>query len=505
MNVLFDYLVCTKKKYPNKIAIKCNDKEITFDELYKCSLSLSKMLVAREIVNKPILIYLPKNEQSIIAMMGILASGNFYTPTDVKSPLEKSKRVCEVLKPVAVITNRDNVNKCYRLGFTKEEIIIIDEVKYEDDLNLIYIQNAISEDLAYVLFTSGSTGTPKGVMITRGAVVDYIEWVGKCFDITENDSICNQAPFYFDNSTLDIYLMLSRGVTMHIVPDSYYTFPGKLIQYLIENKITAIFWVPSVFQTIQRFDLLSKSDNLSLKKILFAGEVMHNRELNYWRSRVKDAVFANLYGPTEITVDCTYYIVDKDYSDDEALPIGIPRSNMDVFLVNEDGKKVEKPNERGEICVRGYSLSKGYWNDPIRTKEVFVQNPFVDYSEERIYKTGDIGHYNEEMNIMFDGRNDYQIKHLGCRIELGEVDNMSLLVPYLQQVCNLYDAKKDRIILFATVKEKVKEEEIIKELRNILPAYMMPEKVVIVDEFPLNDNGKYDRQKLAVMIEERNL
>lgn len=499
MNYLYHYLEDISKKNPNKVAIVCEDKQITFSELERYSKVLAYEIKKRKIRKKPVFIYLDKGEQSVISILGILCSGNFYTPTDVNFPIEKPRRIYESLAPKLTITCKRYIEKCKKIGISEEELLVIDELDYTQVIDDVIVPTT-TEDLAYILFTSGSTGLPKGVTITRGAVMDYIHWAKECFHINENDSICNQAPFYFDNSTLDIYLMLSTGATLHIVPEVYYAFPAKLVQYLDENQITTIFWVPSVFQVFQRYDLLSKYECASLSKILFAGEVMHNKELNYWRRHLPNALFANLYGPTEITVDCTYYIVDQEFGDDEPLPIGNARNNMEVFLLDSSDNEVIEEDVQGEICVAGYSLSKGYWNDKEKTEKVFVQNPLNDVFEQKIYRTGDIGHYNALGQIMFDGRFDNQIKHKGCRIELGEIENMAVGLDYMQQVCAVYDLDQGIISIFCVVGGEKNEKEIMKDLKEIIPSYMMPSQIFVLDAMPLNDNGKYDRIKLKEMI-----
>lgn len=501
MNYLYHYLETNSSKYPQKTAIICGEDAITFSDLEHRSKTLACEIKKRRVRKKPVFVYLDKGIDTIVAFMGILCSANFYTPTDVNFPVEKPRRIYETLSPSLTVTSSKYIEKCKEIGIPENRLIIIDQLDYTQDTKNFCAVPTTTEDLAYVLFTSGSTGLPKGVTITRGAVMDYIQWVQKSFGIKEKDSICNQAPFYFDNSTLDVYTMLSTGATLHIVPESYYAFPANLVRYIDEKQITTIFWVPSVFQTFQKYDLFSKHTCASLSKILFAGEVMHNKELNYWRKHIPNALYANLYGPTEITVDCTCYIVDREFEDDEPLPIGKARDNMDVFLLDSADKEITTTDVQGEICVAGYSLSKGYWNDKEKTKKVFVQNPFHTDFEQKIYRTGDIGHYNTQGEIMFDGRLDNQIKHNGYRIELGELEDMAMGVPYIQQICAVFDSNKNIINIFSVVEGDRTERQIMIDLRTVLPNYMMPGKIHILDDMPLNDNGKYDRKKLKEIIE----
>jgi acyl-CoA synthetase (AMP-forming)/AMP-acid ligase II len=195
-------------------------------------------------------------------------------------------------------------------------------------------------------------------------------------------------------------------------------------------------------------------------------------------------------------VDCTYYIVDREFGDDEPLPIGIPCRNSDVMLLSEDNQKITKPNETGEICVRGSSLAMGYYGNPEKTAEVFVQNPLNDRYRELIYKTGDLGYYNEYNEIMFVGRKDFQIKHMGYRIELGEIENAALKIDSIGNVCVLYDTKNKEIVLCYELKSDVDEKDIRKQLMGIIPKYMVPTKYYKLKKFPYNDNGKIDRKKL---------
>ena len=445
------------------------------------------------------MIFLPKTGRMIAAFLATLYSGNFYTPTDVNFPFPKVARVLEQLEPELILTDSVYLKKLLDNGVDEKRILNID-FGADSETNEGHFNQIIDTDIVYTLFTSGSTGIPKGVSVCNRSIIDYIDWAIETFQISAEEKIANQAPFYFDNSTLDIYLMLSTGATLYIVPETYYAFPAKLMEYLICREINFIFWVPSVLINIANNNLLEKYACENLRKVLFAGEVMPNKHLNYWRRHLPKVLFSNLYGPTEITVDCTFYIVDREFSDEEPLPIGIPCKNSDVFLLDAEDELVTQQNIQGELCVRGSSLALGYWNNPEKTKQVFTQNPLNDKLPEMIYRTGDLAFYNEYHELIFAGRKDSQIKHMGYRIELGEIESVAMGIEEIDNACVGYDVYNRRIIMFYLAKEQIEEREIRKRLLNIIPKYMIPAEYILVEHFEYTDNGKIDRNKMMQLF-----
>lgn len=493
-NSVVRYLEKTARVFPDKPAIVDKNGVMTFAELRDNALMIGKAISDRLGTPKhPVFVYLPKSAKMLSAFMGILYSGNFYTPTDVNFPFQKVKGILDALDPALIVTDSKHGQLLTENGVDAALLLNI-ELLTDGCADTLYLEKSIDTDIAYVLFTSGSTGVPKGVIISHRSIIDYIDWAKACYSITENNVIANQAPFYFDNSTLDIYLMLSCGATLHIVPEQFYSFPARLMAYVRENRINTIFWVPSVFINVANADILSRMDCTCLKTILFAGEVMPNKHLNYWRKYIPDALYSNLYGPTEITVDCTYYIVDREFEDSDPLPIGIPCPNTEILVLDE-GKLVTQTGRVGELCVRGTSLALGYWNNPDKTAEAFIQNPLNDRYGEKIYCTGDLVHYNERGEIMYDGRKDFQIKRMGYRIELGEIEAAAVGSEMVTNVCALYDSVKKQIVLF--YQGDAGEKELRDHLLGMLPKYMVPTVYHQLQRFPYNDNGKIDRKKLA--------
>jgi D-alanine--poly(phosphoribitol) ligase subunit 1 len=490
INVL-EYLESTTTRFPDRPAVTDRDGTLSFKELRDRARRLAAKIAAQtDARNQPIAVYLPKSKECVVAFAAILYSGNCYAPLDLKSPAARMTKLLEKLAPALIVTDR-----AHAAALSSDRVLCIDE---EDDLHAAQaaMPATIDTDPVYIIHTSGSTGVPKGVVIPHRSVIDYIEWARATYAVTEVDTIGNQAPFHFDNSTLDLYLCFATGATLVLIPEDLFLFPIKLIEYLAAQEVRLIFWVPSAMAAVANTDVLAKTTLPGLTKILFAGEVMQNRHLNYWRRYFPNALFSNLYGPTEITVDCTYYIVDREFADDEPLPIGFPCRNSDVLILN-DRQHPAVAGERGELCVRGSSLALGYWNDPEKTAAAFAQNPLNPHYPERIYRTGDVVWRNEQGEIYFAGRNDHQIKHLGYRIELGEIETAALSVPEVRNACVVYDQGKSQIVMFYQSERELGAAALRKALLEKLSKYMVPGMFVHLPDLPLNANGKIDRLALA--------
>lgn len=498
---VFQWLIDTKKIYPDKVALIDAEETYTFKEYYEKSVGIARVILDKEVgPKKPVVVFLEKSAKVLVSFMGIAASGNFYSPIDIDMPASRVNKILETLKPALVITTNELKSEFEKYDYTGDFILYEDIAPLNEDEKVNEsLSRIIDTDLLYVLFTSGSTGTPKGVCIAHRGVIDYTDWVTETFSITEKDRFGNQAPFYFDNSILDIYSTMKTGATMYIIPKKLFAQPVPLMEYIKENQINTIFWVPSALMVISKLKAFKNVDlSDTLDRVLFCGEVMPNKQLNIWRSYLPNVTYANLYGPTEITDACTYYIVDREFSDDESLPIGIAMKNTDILILDDENKLVTEPNKVGELCVRGTGIAYGYYNNPEKTKEAFVQNPLNSAYEEKIYRTGDLVSLNERGEIIYLSRKDFQIKHMGHRIELGEIETAVSSLDGVTSCCCLYDEKHSKIVLF--VDKEMTKEEARESLGKMIPEYMIPGKIKYMDVFPLNANGKIDRVKLKELL-----
>ncbi|MBD5501325.1 MAG: D-alanine--poly(phosphoribitol) ligase [Lachnospiraceae bacterium] len=495
INVL-DYLEETEAKYPDKAAFVDEVETYTYRDLKTYGQAIGSVIAEENIMRRPIVIYLDKSVRTIASFMGILYSGNFYCPIDITMPIDRVKVILEVAVPPIIITDKEHMGVISEIAPQSKVLLYEDIIKAAKQIEKLrnIRESMIDMDPIYVLFTSGSTGVPKGVVITHQSVIDYTEWVTDTFHITDKDSFGNQAPFYFDNSILDIYCGLKNGATVYIIPQTCFAFPARLVEYLNENKITTIFFVLFSLCNAAKLKTWEKVQLTSLNKVLFCGEVMPNKYLNIWRRVLPTALYANLYGPTEITDVCTYYIVDREFEDDEPLPIGRACRNTAVVILNENMQEAQK-GEIGELCIRGRSLALGYYKNAEKSDAAFIQNPVNKEYRDLIYCTGDLVKLNERDEIIYLGRKDYQIKHMGHRIELGEIEAATGNIQEIETSACIYDDEKQRIVLFY-VGKYMDPKEIKAILHTKIPEYMIPKKVINLEEFPYNANGKIDRKKL---------
>jgi D-alanine--poly(phosphoribitol) ligase subunit 1 len=492
------------KHFGDKVAIEDGGQSYTFAQLETWSKRCASLIVERaDVLREPIAVYLPKSAGVIFANLGIVYSGNIYVNLDVKSPAQRTKGIIDQTRPVLVISTAALAGRLEEIGVLPEQLLFIEDIYTDktgcDSVDLWKrLQQVIDTDPLCIINTSGSTGIPKGVALNHRSTIDFMDWCFERLKPGSDERIGSLSPFHFDIYTLELNFCLAKGATMVIIPEELAIFPARLVQFLAERAIGFIFWVPSIMVNISKQNLIEQFDLSALKTVFFAGEVFPMKHLNHWRRVLSGARFVNLYGPIEITVDCTYFEVDRDFEDEEALPIGFPCRNTDIVILNEQDQLCNA-GERGELCVRGSSLAMGYWNDPEKTAMAFVQNPLNKRYPELIYRTGDLVYVNECGEIMLVGRRDFQIKHMGYRIELTEIEYQVLCIEGIANACVVYNRERKEITLYyETSKAAITPAAIRLELLKIFPKYMLPAAFHHVGELPRNPNGKVDRNALSL-------
>ncbi len=491
-NLAIEYLLKTKDRFPEKTAIVDNGQGITFRELWKSSLSLAYWINTEfNITNQPVSVSLPKSIDAVIALLAIQLSGNIYVPLDTDTPAKRQEKILEALGSKWVLEHDNGEFILDGKSFSNQSFIDM------EDTVLQKLSTRKKDDPLYIIFTSGTTGTPKGVTISNASVIDYIEWAIATYSVTEAEVIGNQAPLFFDNSVLDLYLTFARGCTLHLLSRDTLRFPAEFGTYISSHKINFIFFVPSVLNNLVALKIFSEYNLTCLKKILFAGEAMPLNTLRHLNSNLPTALLSNLYGPTEITVDAIYWIFGEDIKTMEDVPLGKPCTNHRVLFLDEQEKLVTAEDEIAEICIAGPGLALGYWNNPETTQKVFIPNP--EKPGETIYKTGDMGYKSSKDGLIYmKGRKDNQFKHNGYRIEAGEIENA--LSPFVLQSCVFYDYDKKRILAFYTADKQTTLPPFRSLLSGSLPQYMIPHSFHKLDHFPTTPNGKVDRNALQKII-----
>ena len=503
MNNILEYLERTAEKYPGRIAVEDDKEALTWKELADLSRRIGTAAGKRIASGDPIVILAPKGPLTLAAMFGAVYGGGFYVNGDPALPPRRLKEIFRVLRPKLVLIRPEEIPLIRQAGYTGDYCLLHEAAGEEPDLELLERRrkDSSSEDILYGIFTSGSTGTPKGITVSHRAVIDFITHFTEIFGIDEKDRIGNQAPFDFDVSVKDIYSAVMTGAALVLIPRQLFSVPAALLDYLCEKKATVLIWAVSALTMISSLGGFKYRIPSDVRKVLFSGEVMPANQLACWQEALPEAEFVNLYGPTEITCNCTYYPVQKVPGEGEKLPIGKAFPGRRVFLLNEEGGEIREPEQAGEICVAGESLSLGYYHDPAETEKSFQERIFPDGRKERYYRTGDLGFLGKDGNLYFSGRKDFQIKFNGHRIELEEIERLLDQMQGIEKSCCVTDRRKTCLAAFYM--GKVMPGEIRLWLKKRLPGYMVPRKIFQTEKLPLTKNGKTDRKALQKRLEDR--
>ena len=492
--------------HDNEIAILDGEKTISFSCLYKKikQLAIYIQKLSNNEVGKNIGVFLPKSAESVLVDLAIIMSGNAYLNLDKKNPIDRLCSITETCDPLFIITDDTGFE-----GFG-EKIKLVNpfvsnpqnkssfpEFSFEaaEDNNIKFNRDYLSDvDPLCIITTSGSTGIPKAVALSHRGLIDFAESVEAEKLITGPHTIGSISPSVFDIYLFEMIMMMKWGCKMVILPEKLAAFPLPLLKYMEEQRISFIFWVPTIMVNIANQDLLSLVNLSSLRTVWFAGEVFPTSKFNYWREHFPASEFVNLYGPIEISIDCLFYRANEKIDESETIPIGKGFRNTKVIVLNEKSEVVSD-GEVGELYIGGSGVALGYYNNKEKTEASFVKNPLISDYNQILYRTGDLVKRSDDGNYIFLGRKDSMIKRSGYRIELGEIEHAAVdTLALVKNCCAVFDGEK--ITLFYEAKDKISSADFTKSLLKKIPKYMLPNSFVNMEELPRNINGKIDRNYL---------
>ncbi len=493
--VFYDLFVETANKKPNNIAVICDDRTYTYEEILKKVISFSTHLLQSGISKHQFVgVSVMPDVEMLVSIIAIQRIGAAYVPLDPGYPQAKIDYIISHSGLKHIISDNKNLD-------FPESVNVINAHSVANKQEQAYDSHTSPEDTMYVMYTSGSTGRSKGVVVPNNGVANYLLWMKSCFDTKEEDIFLYQTSINFDISVWELLLPLISGASVVILPKEKRRSSDQVIGIINKYGVNIIQFVPSALQAfVQTY---KKNDSPTLDKVFVGGERLTN-ELNNDCLRKIDAELINLYGPTEASIFCTYS--HCKYEDELNVSIGKPIFNATVHILDENFNNIPI-GSKGEIFLSGDILANGYFNNEKETNARFVNK---DVHDRTMFRTGDIGSFREDGKIDFWGRTDRQVKVRGYRLELSEIENVISTLPEVENVCVVLkeiSSSDKRIMAFYT--QNGTDGEFPKNrLRNhvvkFLPDYMVPSEFVKLDSLPTLPNGKTDTLSLLKIRTEKN-
>jgi D-alanine--poly(phosphoribitol) ligase subunit 1 len=505
---MFEEVLAAHAQQP---ALRYSDRAYRYEDLGKWLDSLASLLLTKGLRQGDVIaIAHGKRPLSYALMLAALRLGIAYVNIDVASPVARSSRILQVSGPSLLFLDdpaHENAmaelataHGCPSLLLAERGLPVVTDTRRAELQQLS--RKVDGACIAYIMFTSGSTGVPKGVAVTHQNVLHFIEWGRTRFGISCEDNFANLSPMYFDNSVFDFYVALFSGASLTPVYRELMTRPYDLVEYVGRMNCTIWFSVPSLLIYLATMKAFTPDALSSLRRIVFGGEGYPKVELKKLYDRFSpQADLVNVYGPTECTCICSAHtLTDDDFTDLSGLPtLGRLNQNFDHRILDENGRDAST----GELCLIGPNVAAGYFNDPERTAASFHSLGEPNRFMKRMYRTGDLVR-EEGGRLYFIGRKDNQIKHMGYRIELEEIEHMLVKLPQVSQAAVVYQRSNTafgKLVGFAACTGEVDEKTLLRELAMLLPEYMVPSKLILMPVLPTNPNGKVDRQKLWAILD----
>lgn len=511
---------------PDAPAVTFEGQSLSYSELSEKSLLLAKYL-QKQGVGPDIFVgvFATRSLEMVIALYGVLRAGGAYVPLEPEYPEKRLSSVIEdaglsivltqeALLSRAVCIENESTNTVQFVPLDRDWFI----VEACGDLPISY--TTTPDDLAYLIYTSGSTGIPNGVMNSHKGICNRLLWMQKTYQLDKHDRVLQKTPFSFDVSVWEFFWPLITGAQLVLAPPGVHKDSVALVNLILKERISTLHFVPSMLTSLLDY-LALKSDqktsgklsigdmsDSNVRQVFCSGEALSPATASKFFEYF-DSDLHNLYGPTEAAIDVTYWQCLKD-EQPAIMPIGRPIDNTQIYILDKYQNPVPV-GVAGELFIAGTGVARGYRKRDQLNELKFIDDPFSQTSEARMYRTGDMARFNEDGVIEYLGRIDNQVKIHGFRIELGEIEAVCESFPSINQAVVLArETTKGSYSLVAYVSrnERVSrdkrvsgDEKGLKEyLQHKLPDYMVPSHIVALTVFPLNSNGKVDRKALPAPV-----
>ena len=483
---------------------------VGYGELNAAANRIARLLDARGVVRGDVVcISGEKSPETFAAMLACLKLGAPYCVLDPEGPPERQRKILDTCRPKLLVAGGDFLGRSGEVvaaagvaTLAKGAGELTAAAADFGDEDLAQTRDVTGENPAYIMFTSGSTGVPKGAVMTHANVLNLVAWAAETYSITDDDRLTNVNPLYFDNSVFDFYSSLFNGARLVPFSRDEVRDPKALVEKVAAARCTLWFSVPSLLIFLQTMRAADGRNLSTIRRFVFGGEGYPKAKLKgLFDAYRESAELFNVYGPTECTCICSSYkVTEEDFADVQGLPpLGRIADNFSYLIVGEDGRAVPA-GETGELCLLGPNVGKGYYNDPARTAAGFVQNPENEGFREIMYRTGDLARLDpSDGKLYIQGRSDNQVKHMGYRVELEEIEAALNCLDYVSEAAALHTSVNglSRIVAVVAAREGFEDERIRGDLGRLIPAYMIPSVFHRETSLPKNPNGKVDRRGLA--------
>jgi amino acid adenylation domain-containing protein len=514
------------ERFPDRTALVVAGESLTYSSLRRLAGRIRSAIVENDDTRSPfVAVWAHRSQTAYAGILGSLGAGKGYVPLNPKFPLGRTCRMLALSGCAVLIVGKECLGQLSGLLASADRplTLILPEVSDLGELlqshsrhrfitagqlpvpggeGLPTPEDSTSASPAYLLFTSGSTGVPKGVPISQGNVRSYVDYICRRYDVNEHDRFSQQFDLTFDLSAHDLFVCWERGACLYCVPEKSRMAPARFIR---DHQLTMWFSVPSVAGLLGKMRLLSPGCFPSLRCSLFCGEPLPAAYAESWQEAAPNSIVENLYGPTEATIAIAHYRWNSKKSPGECLngivPLGQMFEGQESRTTDSRGEIVPT-GEVGELCLSGSQVAGGYWNDPAKTRQQFVRLPGA--REQIWYRTGDLVKRDEAGNLCYLGRVDHQIKIRGYRVELQEIEAVLRRACGTEQVVSVPwpvdNGTAEGVVAFVSGVKEFDQARVLANCGDVLPDYMIPKRIYLLDELPLNPNQKVDRGKLRKLL-----